>query len=107
MKKEQEKQDEIESSNAPLIEHLSELRSRLIFCVLAFLFCMICVFPFSKYIFSFLAMPITELLAVQNQANDLIFTGLQQGFMVNVKISFFGVSGNGGVISIFSSILIQ
>ncbi len=90
MKKEQKKQDEIESSNAPLIEHLTELRSRLILSVLAFLICMVCVFPFSKYIFNFLAMPITELLAVQNQANDLIFTGLQQGFMVNIKISFFG-----------------
>ena len=90
MKKEQKKQDEIESSNAPLIEHLTELRSRLILSVLAFLICMVCVFPFSKYIFNFLAMPITELLAVQNEANDLIFTGLQQGFMVNVKISFFG-----------------
>ena len=90
MKKEQKKQDEIESSNAPLIEHLTELRSRLILSVLAFLICMVCVFPFSKHIFNFLAMPITELLAVQNQANDLIFTGLQQGFMVNVKISFFG-----------------
>ena len=90
MKKEQKKQDEIESSNASLIEHLTELRSRLILSVLAFLICMVCVFPFSKYIFNFLAMPITELLAVQNEANDLIFTGLQQGFMVNVKISFFG-----------------
>ena len=35
MKKEQEKQDEIESSNAPLIEHLSELRSRLVVSVLS------------------------------------------------------------------------
>ena len=90
MKNEQEKQDEIESSHAPLIEHLTELRSRLILSVVAFLICMVCVFPFSKYIFNFLAMPITELLAVQNEDNDLIFTGLQQGFMVNVKISFFG-----------------
>ena len=90
MKNEQKKQDEIDSSNAPLIEHLTELRSRLILSVIAFLICMVCVFPFSKYIFNFLAIPITELLAVQNEANDLIFTGLQQGFMVNVKISFFG-----------------
>ncbi len=90
MEKEQKKQDEIESSNAPLIEHLSELRSRLIFSVLAFLVCMVCVFPFSKYIFNFLAIPITELLAGKNENNDLIFTGLQQGFMVNIKISFFG-----------------
>ena len=30
------------------------------------------------------------MLAINNEANELIFTGLQQGFMVNVKISFFG-----------------
>ena len=35
-------------------------------------------------------MPITDLRALKNEANELIFTGLQQGFMVNVKISFFG-----------------
>mgnify|MGYP003327046291 CR=1 FL=1 len=86
MKKEQEQQAEIESSNAPLIEHLSELRSRLIWVVLAFLVCMVCVFPFSKYIFNFLATPITDLLSTQNESSDLIFTGLQQGFMVNVKV---------------------
>ena len=51
---------------------------------------MVCVFPFSKYIFNFLALPITDLLAIKNEASELIFTGLQQGFMVNVKISFFG-----------------
>ncbi len=90
MKKDQDKLDDIGSSNAPLVEHLSELRSRLIYCVLAFLLCMICVFPFSKYIFNFLAIPITTLLTLKNDTSDLIFTGLQQGFMVNVKISFFG-----------------
>ena len=90
MKKDQENQEEIEASHAPLIEHLTELRSRLIISLIAFLICMICVFPFSKYIFNFLAMPITELLSMKNEENDLIFTGLQQGFMVNVKISFLG-----------------
>ena len=90
MKKEQEQTDEIGASYAPLIDHLSELRSRLIWSVLAFLLCMVCVFPFSKYIFNFLAIPITELLSRQNGTSDLIFTGLQQGFVVNVKISFFG-----------------
>ena len=34
-------QDDIEDSSAPLLEHLAELRSRLIYSVLAFLVCMI------------------------------------------------------------------
>ncbi|MDC3067810.1 twin-arginine translocase subunit TatC [Paracoccaceae bacterium] len=90
MKNKGEEFDEVDSSSAPLLEHLTELRSRLIWSVCAFLICMICVFPVSKYIFNFLAEPITSLLALNNDSSDLIFTGLQQGFMVNVKISFFG-----------------
>jgi sec-independent protein translocase protein TatC len=90
MDKEPKKEDDIEQSSAPLIEHLTELRTRIIWSIFAFLVCMVCVFPLSKNIFTFLAMPITDLLASKNEANDLIFTGLQQGFMVNVKISFFG-----------------
>ena len=35
--------DEIEDSSAPLIEHLAELRTRLIRCVIAF-FLAICIF---------------------------------------------------------------
>ena len=90
MKKKFDESDEVESSSAPLIEHLTELRSRLIWCLSAFVLCMIVVFPFSNYVFNFLANPIVELLAMQERPAELIFTGMQQGFMVNVKISLFG-----------------
>ncbi len=90
MKNKFDESDEVESSSAPLIEHLSELRSRLIWCLLAFVVCMILVFPFSNYVFNFLASPIVKLLAIQERPTELIFTGMQQGFMVNVKISLFG-----------------
>ncbi len=82
--------DEIETSSAPLIEHLTELRSRLIWSLLAFIICVIALFPFSDNVFSFLANPIVELLSNQDKPPELIFTGMQQGFMVNVKISMFG-----------------
>jgi sec-independent protein translocase protein TatC len=89
MKKKINAKDEIESSSAPLIEHLSELRSRLIWCLLTFVICMILVFPFSDHIFNFLAKPIVQLLSNQGRPAELIFTGMQQGFMVNIKISFW------------------
>jgi len=41
-------------------------------------------------IFNFLANPIVNILKLNGQAPDLIFTGLQQGFMVNIRISLFG-----------------
>ena len=37
-----------------------------------------------------MANPIVELLVMQERPTELIFTGMQQGFMVNVKISLFG-----------------
>ena len=85
-----EEKDEIDESAAPLIEHLTELRSRLIRSVVAFAICMILAFTVATDIFNFLANPIAEMLKENGQAPDLIFTGLQQGFMVNIRISLFG-----------------
>ena len=82
--------DDIEQSAAPLIEHLTELRNRLIRSVVAFAICMIFAFTVASPIFNFLANPIVNILKMNGQAPDLIFTGLQQGFMVNIRISLFG-----------------
>ena len=85
-----EDSDDIEESAAPLIEHLTELRNRLIRSVVAFSICMICAFTVASPIFNFLANPIVNILKMNGQSPDLIFTGLQQGFMVNIRISLFG-----------------
>ncbi|MCB1350275.1 MAG: twin-arginine translocase subunit TatC, partial [Maritimibacter sp.] len=45
--------DEIEDSSAPLIEHLAELRTRLIWSVLAFVIAMVLVFVVAKPVLSF------------------------------------------------------
>ncbi len=82
--------DEVEQSAAPLMQHLTELRDRLIKCAVAFVIAMILCFTVAGKIFNFLALPIVKILEEKGQAPDLIFTGLQQGFMVNIKISLFG-----------------
>ncbi|MEM8570144.1 MAG: twin-arginine translocase subunit TatC [Pseudomonadota bacterium] len=81
---------EIENSSAPLIEHLAELRTRLIYSVLAFLICVVLCFTVAGPIFNFLAEPLSRILQQNGQAPELIFTGLQQGFMTQVRISLFG-----------------
>ena len=86
----EDEKDNVEDSAAPLIEHLTELRNRLIRSVVAFAICMILAFTVAGQIFNFLAKPIVEILMENGQAPDLIFTGLQQGFMVNIRISLFG-----------------
>jgi sec-independent protein translocase protein TatC len=79
--------EEIDDSTAPLIEHLAELRNRLINALLAFVVAMVVAFTVAGPIFNFLAAPIARLLVEHGQEPELIYTGLQQGFMVRVRIS--------------------
>ncbi len=81
---------DIDDSTAPLIEHLVELRNRLINALIAFCIAMLLAFTVAGPIFNFLAAPIARLLVEHGQQPELIYTGLQQGFMVRVKISVFG-----------------
>ena len=84
------KDDELDDTSAPLIEHLAELRTRLINALVAFCVAMIAAFAVAGPIFDFLAAPLAELLVAHGQKPELIFTGLQQGFITQVRISVFG-----------------
>ena len=81
---------EIDNSTAPLIEHLAELRNRLMWSVLAFVIAMVGSFSVAGPIFNFLAGPLYSALTDAGQAPEMIFTGLQQGFMTWVRIAMFG-----------------
>jgi len=82
--------DEIEDSAAPLIEHLTELRKRLIRCVVAFLIGMVICFTVATPIFNFLTAPLCQVLAERGQDCDLIFISPQEGFFVAIKVSLLG-----------------
>ncbi len=81
---------DIDDSTAPLIEHLVELRNRLINCLIAFCIAMVAAFTVAGPIFNFLAAPLAKLLVEHGQKPELIYTGLQQGFFTQVRISVFG-----------------
>ena len=82
--------DEIDDSSAPLIEHLAELRTRLIRAVAAFAVAMLLCFPFAETILEFLAQPIADVLRDQGADPRLIFTAPQEKFFVLVHISVIG-----------------
>ncbi len=82
--------DEIEDSAAPLIEHLAELRTRLIRSVLAFVVGMILCFTVAEPILNFLADPIGDVLRARGEDARLIFTAPQEKFFVLIRISFIG-----------------
>ncbi len=65
--------EEIDDSAAPLIEHLAELRNRLIHSVVAFLIGMIICFTVATPIFNFLTAPLCQVLGERGQDCDLIF----------------------------------
>ncbi|SHG64141.1 sec-independent protein translocase protein TatC [Cognatiyoonia sediminum] len=83
--------DEIEDSSAPLIEHLAELRTRLIRSVGAFLVAMIICFSFGSTILDFLLIPIEETLRALGDPNPVMqYTAPQEYFFTLVRISVVG-----------------
>jgi len=79
--------DDIEDSTAPLIEHLAELRTRLIRSVGAFLVGMVAMFVVAEPILNFLAEPIADILRARGEDPRLIFTAPQEKFFVLIRIS--------------------
>lgn len=84
------KADEVDASAAPLIEHLAELRRRLIWSVAAFTVAMLLSFTVWNPIFNFLTRPICSALGDRGQDCGLVLIKLQEGFFVAVSISFLG-----------------
>ncbi|TMV14784.1 twin-arginine translocase subunit TatC [Arenibacterium halophilum] len=83
--------DSIDDSAAPLIEHLAELRTRLIHSVLAFIVGMVICFTVWNPIFDFLTHPLCSAMAVRGHSDcGLILIKLQEGFFVAISISLLG-----------------
>jgi sec-independent protein translocase protein TatC len=76
--------NEFEDSKMPLLDHLIELRGRLIWCFVALGIAFgVCLY-FARPIFSVLVQPLKE--AGQEK---LIYTDVFEGFLVEIKVGFF------------------
>lgn len=84
------KSEDIDDSSAPLIEHLAELRTRLIWSVLAFVVGAILCYLIWQPIFDFLTHPICGALAKRGQECGLIMLKVQEGFFLAMQIAMFG-----------------
>ena len=82
--------DQIEDSSAPLIEHLAELRTRILYSLAAFITAMVICYAVWNPIFNFRTGPICEALADRGQQCGLYLIKLQEGFFVAINISFLG-----------------
>ena len=80
--------NDIDDSKAPLLDHLIELRSRLLKCVYALVITGALCFYFSEQLFAILVHPLKE--AFGDGGGRLVYTKLYEAFFVQVKIAFFG-----------------
>jgi sec-independent protein translocase protein TatC len=74
----------LEATRAPLMDHLLELRKRLVYAMSGFAVCFVISFAFSTPIFNFLARPLHA------ATNHLIYTALPEYFFTQIKIGAFG-----------------
>src|SRR3981189_356783 len=82
--------DDIEATKAPLMEHLIELRMRLIKALIAFGIALVVCFFFAKQIYNVLTWPYGWVAGPEN--SKFIYTGLLEYFVVQLKIAMFGAA---------------
>lgn len=76
----------------PLLDHIAELRTRLLWCVGALLVIFLLTFGLlAKDIYNFLVEPLADILRSKgdDRAARMIFTDLTEVFFTDVKVSFF------------------
>lgn len=83
--------DEVESSKAPLLDHLIELRNRLMWSVVALFVAFIaCYLVTEDYIYPFLVRPLFDIyvdLGIENPR--MIYTALHEAFFTYLKLAFY------------------
>ena len=82
-------QADIDATRAPLMEHLIELRSRLIKALLAFLVMFVVCFFFAKNIYNILVLPYQHAAGPEAK---LIYTAPQEFFFTQIKVAMFAAA---------------
>lgn len=84
-----EEEGEGEEKRMPLMAHLIELRTRLIYSAVAFIIAFLVCFHFAEDIFAFLVDPLARRMAATGGSHRMIFTALHETFFTYVKVAFF------------------
>ncbi|PPB81792.1 sec-independent protein translocase protein TatC [Albidovulum inexpectatum] len=83
--------DDIDDTTAPLVEHLAELRTRILWSLAAFLVGMVICFSFGSAILDFLLIPIEKTMRDLGNENPIMqYTAPQEYFFTLIRISMVG-----------------
>ena len=95
------KNDEIDNEAKPIVSHLVELRTRLLWVIGIMMLGTTVSFIFVDGIYSFLVQPLANAMN-ENDTNRLIYTGLTEAFFTYMKVAFFS-----GIFITFPVLLLQ
>ena len=85
---EEDREAELEEGRMPLLDHLIELRNRLMWSALAIIVAFLVCYQFKERIYDFLEAPLAHILAGQ-PGRKMIYTALTEAFFTYVKVSFW------------------
>ncbi len=74
-----------------IIDHLTELRRRLMYAAIAFVVVFLICFYFSNIFFNFLVAPLADVWQ-GDENRRLIFTAMHEKFFTNIKVAFFAAA---------------
>ncbi len=84
--------DPINDKEMPLLDHLAELRRRLLWSGLAFLGAFLVSYYYARPIYHFLAQPLVNILKERGQKPELVYTALYEAFFTYVKVAIFAAA---------------
>src|SRR5437588_490761 len=80
---------DLEEGKMPLLEHLIELRNRLMWSAAAIAVCFAACYAFKEQIYSFLTQPLADIFAQKGLERRMIYTDLTELFFTYIKVSFW------------------
>jgi sec-independent protein translocase protein TatC len=82
-------EDTLDQAKMPLLDHLVELRRRLLHSAIAILVLFFVCYYFSADLYDFLVRPLADVLNERGGNRRLIFTALHEAFFTYIKVAFF------------------
>jgi len=79
-----------EDNKMPLLQHLLELRTRLLYSVLALLVAFLGCYFVAEQIYGFLVQPLADIMNDVGGSQRMIYTALTEAFFTYIKVAFFG-----------------
>ncbi|MFW5834252.1 MAG: twin-arginine translocase subunit TatC, partial [Pseudomonadota bacterium] len=79
---------DIDDREMPLLDHLIELRNRLMYSAAAVLLGFLVAYVFAEQIYAFLVRPLADIYEGET-GRRMIYTGLTEAFFTYLKVAFF------------------